>query len=109
VDYFYLAIAILAEVAATSALKASDAFTRPTFSAIVIVGYGTAYYFLSLALRSLPLALAYAVWACAGTVLIGVTSLIAFKQSLDGAGVLGIALILIGAVILNGFSRLGAR
>ena len=46
-DYFYLAIAILAEVAATSALKASDAFTRPTFSAIVIVGYGTAYYFLS--------------------------------------------------------------
>jgi small multidrug resistance pump len=106
VDYLYLAIAIVAEVGATSALKASDALTRPTFSAIVLIGYVMAYYFLSLALRTLPLAIAYATWACAGTILMALMSLMVFRQSLDRAGVPGISIMLIGTIILNGFSRL---
>jgi small multidrug resistance pump len=105
VEYHYLAIAVVAEVGATSALRASDALTHPMFSAIVLIGYVTAYYFLSLALRTLPLAFAYTTWACAGTILTVLMSLMVFKQPLDGAGVLGISIMLIGAVILNGFSR----
>ena len=103
-EYLYLAIAILAEVGATSALKASDALTHPMASAFVLIGYVIAYYFLSLALRALPLAFAYATWACAGTILMTLLSRMVFKQPLDSAGVLGISIMLIGTVILNGFS-----
>ena len=82
-EYLYLAIAIVAEVSATSALKASDALTHPMLSAIVLVGYVTAYYFLSLALRTLPLAFAYTTWACAGTILMTLLSRMLFKQPLE--------------------------
>jgi len=109
VDHLYLAIAILSEVVATSALKASDALTRPTFSAIVLVGYAMAYYCLSLALRTLPLAFAYATWAATGTILMALVNLMVFKQALDSAAVLGIALMVIGTLILNGFSGLSAH
>ena len=75
------------------------------FSAIVLIGYVMAYYFLSLALRTLPLAFAYTTWACAGTILMTLVSLMVFKQPLDSAGALGISIRLIGTVILNGLSR----
>jgi small multidrug resistance pump len=104
VEYLYLAIAILAEVGATLALKASDALTHPMASTFVLIGYVIAYYFLSLALRALPLAFAYATWACVGTILMTLLSRMVFKQPLDSAGVLGISIMLIGTVILNGFS-----
>jgi len=108
-DHFELAIAIPSEVFATSALKASAALTRSASSAFVLVGYAMAYYFLSLALRTPPLAFAYATWACTGTILTILVSLMVFKQPLDVAALLGIALMVIGTLILNGFSRSGSH
>ena len=106
--HLYLALAILSEVSASAALKASDALTRPTFAAFVPPGCATAYYFLALALRTLPLALAYATWACRGTILTSLVSLMVFKQPLDEAALLGLALA-IGTLIPDAFSRLGTH
>ena len=108
-SYLYLAIAILGEVIATSALKASDHFTRPMPSALVLIGYGVAFYFLSLTLRTLPLGIAYAIWAGAGTVLVSLLAFVLFRQALDGAAIVGIALMLAGAVIVNAFSNVGSH
>jgi small multidrug resistance pump len=109
VSYLYLAIAIVGEVIATSALKASDHFTRPIPSAIVLMGYGVAFYFLSLTLRTLPLGIAYAIWAGAGTMLIALLGCVLFQQMLDAAAIVGIALMLTGAVIVNAFSNAGGH
>lgn len=104
-SYFYLAVAVVGEVIATSALKTSDHFTRPIPSAIVLAGYAVAFYFLSLTLRTLPLGIAYAVWAGAGTVLIALVGCVLFQQALDAAAIVGIALMMAGAVIVNAFSN----
>jgi small multidrug resistance pump len=109
VSYLYLAIAILGEVVATSALKASDQLTRPLPSMIVMVGYAVAFYFLSLALRTLPLGIAYAIWAGAGTMLIALVGCVVFQQVLDAAAIVGIALMLVGAVIVNVWSSSGSH
>ena len=85
----------------TSALKASAGFSRPWPSAAVVAGYGTAFYFLSLALRQIPVGIAYAVWSGVGTVLITLIGVLAFRQKIDAAGVLGIALIVAGVLVLN--------
>lgn len=103
--YLYLTIAIVAEVIATSALKASDGFTRIGPSIIVAVGYGTAFYFLSLVLKSVPVGVAYAVWSGAGIVLIALIGWLALKQPLDLAAILGIALIVSGVLVIQLFSR----
>ena len=104
-SWLYLAIAIVAEVIATSALKAADGFTRLGPSLVVIAGYGIAFYFLSLALRGIPVGVAYAVWSGVGIVLISVIGWFAFGQTLDAAAVLGIGLIMAGVIVLNLFSR----
>ena len=104
-NWLYLSIAIVAEVIATSALKAADGFTRSGPSLVVVVGYGVAFYFLSLALRGIPVGIAYAVWSGVGIVLISVIGWIAFGQRLDAAAVLGIGLIMAGVIVLNVFSR----
>ena len=104
-NWLYLSIAIVAEVIATSALKAADGFTRSGPSLVVVVGYGIAFYFLSLALRGIPVGIAYAVWSGVGIVLISVIGWIAFGQRLDAAAVLGIGLIMAGVIVLNVFSR----
>ena len=96
-----LALALSAEVIGTSALKASAGFSRPWPSAAVVAGYGTAFYFLSLALRQIPVGIAYAVWSGVGTVLITLIGVLAFRQKIDAAGVLGIALIVAGVLVLN--------
>ena len=70
--YLFLAIAIIAEVAATSALKASEEFTRLVPSIIVIVGYGIAFYLLTLVLRVIPIGITYAVWSGVGIVLVAI-------------------------------------
>ena len=103
--YLYLAIAIVAEVIGTSALKASDGFTRPQASVIVVVGYGIAFYFLSLVLRTIPVGVAYAIWSGVGIALISIIGVFAFNQKLDLPAVLGIALIVAGVAILNLFSK----
>jgi small multidrug resistance pump len=100
-----LGLAIISEVIATSALKLSDGFTRLTPSLVTLVGYAIAIYLLSLTLRTIPVGLAYALWSGIGIVFIAIIGLVWFKQTLDLPAVVGIALILAGVVIVNGFSK----
>lgn len=104
-NWLYLAIAILAEVIATSALKSTAGFTRLIPSAITIVGYVISFYFLSLTLRAIPVGIIYAIWSGVGIVLISLVGALVFKQHLDTPAILGIALIITGVVIMNVFSK----
>jgi small multidrug resistance pump len=103
-SYLYLAIAIVSEVIGTAALKASNEFTNLVPSLIVVAGYASAFYFLTLTLRTIPVGIAYAIWAGAGIVLICLVSWILYKQSLDTPAIIGVALIAAGVVLINGFS-----
>jgi small multidrug resistance pump len=103
--YTYLAIAIIAEVAATSALKASDEFTKLIPSLIVIVGYGASFYLLTLVLRTIPVAITYAIWSGLGIVLVALVGAILYKQIPDIPAVLGMGLIVAGIAIINVFSK----
>jgi small multidrug resistance pump len=105
VSYFYLAIAIVAEVIGTSALKATEGFTRALPTIIVVIGYGIAFYFLSLALRHIPVGVAYAIWSGVGIALITLIGWIVFKQALDAAALTGILLIVLGVIVIRVFSR----
>lgn len=96
-----LLIAILSEVAATSALKACDGFRNLIPSIIVVTGYGSAFYFLSLALRTIPMGIAYAIWSGIGIVLISLAGWLAYGQKLDLAALAGMALIIAGVFVLN--------
>ncbi len=104
-QYLYLAIAIIAEVVATSALKASDQFTKLVPSAIVVLGYGIAFYFLALCLRTIPVGVAYAIWSGLGVVLVAVIGYFVFDQKLDAPAMVGIGLILAGVLVLNLLSK----
>ena len=101
----YLAVAIVAEVIATSALTASAGFTRPGPSVVVVLGYGVAFWFLAQSLRTIPVGIAYAVWSGVGIVLISLIGWLWFRQALDGAAVAGMALIVAGVAVINLFSR----
>ena len=103
--YLYLALAILAEVIATSALKASNEFTKLVPSAIVFVGYGIAFYLMTLVLRTIPIGITYAVWSGIGIVLIAVVGAIFYKQIPDLPAVIGMGLILAGVVVIHLFSK----
>ncbi|MFC3551437.1 DMT family transporter [Lysobacter cavernae] len=107
--YLYLGIAIAAEVVATSALKASEGFTRLGPSLIVAAGYGVAFYFLSLVLKSVPVGIAYAVWSGVGIVLIALIGWLVLKQPLDAAALAGIALIVAGVAVIQLFSQSAAH
>lgn len=107
--YVLLAIAIVAEVVATSALRASDGFTRLIPAIVVVVGYGISFYLLSLTLRSIPVGIVYAVWSGAGIVLITLVAALLFKQIPDLPAVLGMGLIVAGVVVLNVFSKVSAH
>jgi small multidrug resistance pump len=99
--WLYLSIAILAEVIATSSLKAAEGFTRLIPSLIVIFGYGTAFYFLSLALRTMQVGTAYAIWSGVGTVIISIVAWLLYNQKLDAPSILGMTLIISGVVIIK--------
>ena len=100
-NWIFLAIAITGEVVGTSALKASEGFTRLGPSAITTVGFAVAFYFLALALRTIPMGVAYAVWSGAGIVIISLVGYFYYKQALDLPALIGIGLILTGVLILN--------
>ena len=104
-SWAYLLTAIVAEVIATSALKASDGFSRLWPSVITVVGYCIAFYCLSLTLRHMPVGVAYAVWSGLGVVLITAVSWIMFGQKLDAAALLGMGLIVAGVIVMNVFSK----
>ncbi|QFU15689.1 DMT family transporter [Microvirga thermotolerans] len=103
--YVYLLVAILGEVVATSALKASEGFTRLWPSVIVAVGYATAFFCLSLTLRTMPVGIVYALWSGIGIVLIALAGWFLYRQALDVPAILGMGLILAGVVVINLFSK----
>jgi small multidrug resistance pump len=103
--YLYLAAAIVAEVIATSALKATHSFTRPLPSLVVVGGYCAAFYFLSVCLRSMNVGVAYAIWSGLGIVLVTTAAAVFYKQVPDRWAILGMALIALGVLVLNLLSR----
>ena len=103
--YLFLAIAIIAEVTATSALKASVEFTKLVPSIIVIVGYGMAFYFLTLVLRVIPIGITYAVWSGVGIILVAVVGFFFYKQTPDIPAIVGMGLIISGVVVIHVFSK----
>lgn len=104
-SWLYLIIAITAEVIATSALKASEGFTRWIPSVLTIVGYAIAFYCLALTLRTIPVGVVYAIWSGVGVAAISLIGYLVFKQSLDTPALIGIGLILAGVLVLNVFSN----
>ncbi|PHP90065.1 QacE family quaternary ammonium compound efflux SMR transporter [Burkholderia sp. AU18528] len=107
--YAWLAIAIVAEVIGTSALRAADGFTRLWPSVLVVAGYGVAFYCLSLTLRTMPVGIIYAVWSGAGIVLITLVAMLLYRQVPDVPAVIGLGLIVAGVVVLNLFSKMQAH
>jgi small multidrug resistance pump len=108
-NWLYLAIAIIAEVLGTSCLRASEGFTKLVPSLLVVVGYGLAFFCLSLTLKEIPVGIAYAVWSGAGVALITAIGWLWFGQRLDLPAAIGIALIITGVVVLNVFSKMTAH
>jgi small multidrug resistance pump len=107
--YALLAIAIVAEVIATSALRASAGFTRWLPAVIVVLGYGVSFYMLSLTLRSIPVGIVYAIWSGVGIVLITLVALVMYRQVPDLPAMAGLGLIVAGVVVLNLFSKMQAH
>lgn len=107
--YLYLTIAIIAEVIATSALKASAEFSKLVPSIVVVIGYCVAFYFLTLVLRSIPMGISYAIWSGLGIVLITLVGVFAYKEIPDTPAVIGMALIIAGVVVINLFSKTTAH
>ncbi|VWC76633.1 multidrug transporter [Burkholderia lata] len=107
--YAWLAIAIVAEVIGTSALRAADGFTRLWPSLLVIAGYGIAFYCLSITLRTMPVGIIYAVWSGAGIVLITLVAMLLYRQVPDLPAVIGLGLIIAGVLVLNLFSKMQAH
>lgn len=100
-----LAIAIVAEVIGTTALKASNEFTRFIPSLIVVVGYGIAFYFMALSMRVLPVGIMYAIWSGMGIVLVSIIGWVIYRQELDFPAIIGMGLIILGAIVINVFSK----
>ncbi|AVO43016.1 DMT family transporter [Simplicispira suum] len=107
--YWILSTAIVAEVVATSALKASAGFTRLLPSTIVVLGYGAAFYCLSLTLKTMPIGVAYAIWSGLGIVLITLAGYVLYQQSIDWAAGIGMALIVAGVAVIQLFSKTAAH
>ena len=108
-SWAYLLTAIVAEVIATSALKASDGFSKLLPSVITVAGYAVAFYCLSLTLRHIPVGVDYAVWSGLGVVLITAVAWLVFGQKLDLPALIGIGLIVAGVVVMNVFSKVTAH
>lgn len=108
-SWLFLVLAIIAEVIATSALKSSEGFSKLVPSAIVVVGYGIAFYFLSLVMKTIPVGVAYAVWSGLGIVLIAAAAWILHGQKLDAWAFVGMGLIVSGVAVLNLLSKTSAH
>lgn len=108
-SWIFLGIAIVAEVLATSALKASAGFTKLAPSVLVVGGYAIAFYFLSLTLKAIPVGIAYAVWAGLGILLVALIGWLAFGQRLDLPAVIGMTLIVSGVLIISLLSKSSAH
>ena len=103
--WVYLITAIVSEVIATSALKASTGFTKPLPSVVVVIGYLVSFYFLSLTLKTIPVGIAYAIWAGLGIVLVSIAAAFIYQQKPDLPAMLGMGLIVSGVVVIQLFSQ----
>ena len=101
----YLGIAIVGEVIATSFLRASAGFTQLGPSLVVVLGYCVTFYFFSLALQTIPVGIAYAIWSGVGIVLVSFVAFITYGQTLDLPAIIGMGLILAGVLVINLFSN----
>ena len=106
--YLYLAVAIVSEVVATSALKASEGFARVAPSVITCVGYAISFWFMSQAMKTIPVGIAYGIWSGVGIILITAIAWVLYRQTLDLPAMIGMGLILVGVVVINVFSKAGA-
>jgi len=104
--YIYLAIAIIAEVTATSTLKLTEEFTKPIPSLIVIIAFCVSLYFMTLTLRVLPVGIMYAFWSGSGIIIVTIVSMYLYKQVLDLPSILGITLIIFGVIIIGFYSKI---
>ena len=103
--FLILFFAILSEVIGTVSLKLSNGFTKPVPSIVVVIGYGASFYLLSLALKAMPIGVAYAIWSGVGLILTVIAGMILWRETLDWARVVGIVLILIGIIFINVISK----
>ena len=106
--YIFLIIAIIGEIIGTSALKASNGFSAAIPSILVVAGYGLAFYFLGLTLKTIPIGIAYAIWSGVGIVAISLIGWFVFKQTLDIAAICGMAMIVAGVLVIHLFSASSA-
>ena len=102
--YYYLAIAICAEGIATVSMKAIKGLSTPLPLVLVIAGYATAFWMLTLVVRTIPVGVAYAIWAGLGIVLVSIAAVFIYQQKLDLPAVLGMGLIVSGVVVIQLFS-----
>lgn len=105
-SYLCLAVAILFEVIATSSLKQSEHFSRPLPTIITIVGYIASFYTVSIAMKTIPVGIVYAIWSGVGIVLITIAGSVFFKEVPDTGAIVGMILIIAGVVVLNMFSNM---
>lgn len=101
----YLAMAIVAEVIATTMLKAAEGFTRLWPSLLVVLGYGVAFWGLSMVVKSMPLGIVYAIWSGMGIVLVSVAAVFVYQQKLDWPAIVGMGLIIAGVLVINLLSK----
>ena len=105
----YLTMAIVAVVIATTMLKASEGFTRLWPSLVVVVGYGVAFWGLSMVVKTMPLGIVYAIWSGMGIVLVSIAAVFVYQQKLDWPAVLGMGLIIAGVLVINLLSKTAAH
>ena len=107
--YFYLLIAIIGEVIGTTYLKSTNNFSEFLPSTYVVLGYGTAFYFMMLAMKTIPVAITYSIWAAVGISAITILGALKYKEIPDLLAILGLGLIIVGVIILVFFSKMGAN
>ena len=108
-SYTFLICAILAEALGTTTLKLSEQFTKPVPAIVTVLAYATAFCLLSLSLKTIPVGIAYAIWAAVGIVLIAIIGAIAFNQTPDLPALIGLVLIIAGVIIINVFSKMSVH
>ena len=106
--YTYLFIAIVGEVIATTYLKSTNNFTEFLPTTYVVIGYGTAFYFMMLAMKTIPIAITYSIWAGIGISAITILGALKYKEIPDMLAILGLLLIILGVIILVFFSKMSA-
>ena len=107
--YFYLFIAIVGEVIATTYLKSTNNFTEFLPTTYVVIGYGIAFYFMMLAMKTIPIAITYSIWAGIGISAITILGALKYREIPDMLAILGLFLIVLGVIILVFFSKMSAN